>query len=59
MVPWAAANAVLATSQYTTRKGSSLATLSKTNEGVKRGPRVGLGHSDKVVATAPTRTLTR
>ena len=59
MSPWVAASAVLATNQYTTKKGSSLATLSNMNEGLARGPRVGRGHSEMTVANAPTKTLTR
>ena len=59
MSPWVAATAVLATNQYTTKKGSSLATLSKMNEGLARGPRVGRGHRERAVAAAATKTLMR
>jgi hypothetical protein len=55
----AAASAVSATSQYTITKGSSFATLARTNVGVARGPRAGRGQNDKAVAAATTRTPTR
>jgi hypothetical protein len=57
--PWLAATAVLATNQYTTKKGNSLATLSKMKEGLARGPRVGRGHRERAVAAAATKTLMR
>ena len=56
---WVVANAVLATTQYTIKKGSSLATLSKMNEALARGPLVGRGHRERAVATAATKTLMR
>ena len=59
MSPWAAANAVSATNQYTTMKGSSFATLLRMNKGLARGPRVGRGHNDRAVATVTTKTPTR
>ena len=56
---WATANAVTATNQYTTGKGSSFATLARMNEGVARGPPVDRGHNERAVATAGNRTLRR
>ena len=55
----AAASAVTATSQYTARNGTSLATLPSTKAGVARGPRVGRGLNDSAMAAAGTNTLTK